>query len=128
MPKECVHLDVVSPRPANGSRTFSQELGSGAKSLSRVADLLYNVHAFYSQYTARISAHLTSERAKIDKEVQNVVKLASWKDINVVALRASAVRSHHQLYKCVRKLRTVLQKPASDLFQAAEVDKVGSAL
>ncbi|GAA6035232.1 hypothetical protein NBRC10512_006266 [Rhodotorula toruloides] len=103
------------------------ELGSGAKSLARVSDLLYNVHAFYSQYAARISAHLVTERAKIDKEVQNVVKLASWKDINVVALRASAVRSHHQLYKCVRKLRTVLQKPASDLFEAADVDKVTSA-
>ncbi|BGP02385.1 AAA ATPase midasin [Rhodotorula toruloides] len=105
-----------------------KELGSGAKSLARVSDLLYNVHAFYGQYAARISTHLATERAKIDKEVQNVVKLASWKDINVVALRASAVRSHHQLYKCVRKLRTVLQKPASDLFQAADVDKVTSAI
>ncbi|BGP32484.1 AAA ATPase midasin [Rhodotorula toruloides] len=104
-----------------------KELGSGAKSLARVSDLLYNVHAFYGQYAARISTHLATERAKIDKEVQNVVKLASWKDINVVALRASAVRSHHQLYKCVRKLRTVLQKPASDLFHAADVDKITSA-
>ncbi|BGP25033.1 midasin [Rhodotorula toruloides] len=121
-------LGFANYAAALASRSDAEnELGSGAKSLARVANLLHNVHAFYGQYSARISAHLVSERAKIDKEVQNVVKLASWKDINVVALRASAVRSHHQLYKCVRKLRTVLQKPASDLFQAAEVDKVASA-
>lgn len=81
------------------------------------------MHAFYSQYEPRIAAHLVAERARIDKDVQNVIKLASWKDINVAALRASAVRSHHQLHKCVRKLRTVLQKPATDLFTAGELDK-----
>ncbi|KPV75029.1 uncharacterized protein RHOBADRAFT_53933 [Rhodotorula graminis WP1] len=107
-----------------GSRPDAvKELGAGAASLKRVGDLLLNVHAFYSQYEPRITAHLVSERARIDKDVQNVIKLASWKDINVAALRASAVRSHHQLHKCVRKLRTVLQKPATDLFTAGELDK-----
>ncbi|GAA5896896.1 hypothetical protein JCM8208_007119 [Rhodotorula glutinis] len=107
-----------------GSRADAvKELGDGAASLKRVGDLLLNVHAFYSQYEPRIAAHLVSERARIDKDVQNVIKLASWKDINVAALRASAVRSHHQLHKCVRKLRTVLQKPATDLFTAGELDK-----
>ncbi|GAA5875503.1 hypothetical protein JCM3774_003651 [Rhodotorula dairenensis] len=100
-----------------------EKLGAGVGSLARVSDLLYNVHGFYAQYASRIAAHLASERTRIDKEVQQVVKLASWKDINVVALRASAVRSHHQLFKSVRKLRTVLQKPASDFFQAAEMSQ-----
>ncbi|BGP48616.1 AAA ATPase midasin [Rhodotorula kratochvilovae] len=99
------------------------ELGDGAASLKRVGDLLLNVHAFYSQFEPRISAYLVSERARIDKDVQNVIKLASWKDINVAALRASAVRSHHNLHKCVRKLRTLLQKPATDFFTAGELDK-----
>ncbi|GAA5843645.1 hypothetical protein JCM9279_000821 [Rhodotorula babjevae] len=107
-----------------GSRPDAvKELGDGAASLKRVGNLLMNVHGFYSQYEPRIAAHLVSERARIDKDVQNVIKLASWKDINVAALRASAVRSHHQLHKCVRKLRTVLQKPATDLFTAGELDK-----
>lgn len=103
-----------------------EELGAGVKSLSRVSDLLYNVNGFYAQYASRIATHLASERARIDKEVQQVVKLASWKDINVVALRASAVRSHHQLFKSVRKLRTVLQKPASDFFQSPEIGQLES--
>ncbi|GJN90851.1 hypothetical protein Rhopal_003865-T1 [Rhodotorula paludigena] len=100
-----------------------EELGEGAASLKRVADILFNVHAFYDQFSTRISSHLAAERARIDKDVQNVIKLASWKDINVAALRASAVRSHHQLHKCVRKLRAILQKPATDFFVADELDK-----
>ncbi|GAA5984033.1 hypothetical protein JCM10908_006021 [Rhodotorula pacifica] len=108
-------------RQLGNSSHALEELGAGVASLARVSDLLFNVYGFYAQYESRIAAHLASERARIDKEVQQVVKLASWKDINVVALRASAVRSHHQLFKSVRKLRTVLQKPASDLFQAPDM-------
>lgn len=63
----------------------------------------------------------------MEKDVQNLIKLASWKDVNVAALRASAVRSHHQLYKSVRKLRAVLQKPASDFFNPPEAEQGGSA-
>ncbi|GAA5965287.1 hypothetical protein JCM21900_005694 [Sporobolomyces salmonicolor] len=96
---------------------------SGADSLRRVSDVLLNVHAFYRQFAPRVFSFLMAERAKVDKDVQNLIKLASWKDINVYALRQSAVRSHHQLYKSVRKLRTVLQKPASDFFTTPEAEQ-----
>ncbi|GAA6063185.1 hypothetical protein JCM10212_006851 [Sporobolomyces blumeae] len=100
---------------------------AGARSLRRVASILLNVHAFYSQFTARIVAFLSAERTKVEKDVQNLIKLASWKDVNVYALRQSAVRSHHQLYKSVRKLRAILQKPASDFFTAPEAEQSRSA-
>lgn len=106
---------------------MAQELGRGARSLERVSTLLSNIYGFFAQYEPRIIAHLGSERAKVDREVQQVVKLASWKDINVVALRASAVRSHHQLFKSVRKLRELLQKPASDHFVSPELGSHDSA-
>ncbi|KAK4056723.1 AAA ATPase midasin [Microbotryomycetes sp. JL221] len=85
--------------------------------------LMHNVVSFYSQYSSAVNKFLTTERTRIDKEVKSVIKLASWKDVNVYALRQSAVKSHHMLYKNVRKLRTVLQQPASDFFRAAELDK-----
>ncbi|GAA6026009.1 hypothetical protein JCM8202_000005 [Rhodotorula sphaerocarpa] len=109
------------------SPTAVTELGRGARSLERVSTLLSNIYGFFAQYEPRIIAHLGSERAKVDHEVQQVVKLASWKDINVVALRASAVRSHHQLFKSVRKLRELLQKPASDHFVSPELGSHDSA-
>lgn len=95
----------------------------GAESLRRVSRLMLNVHAFYSQYLSRIDAFLGTERRKIEKDVQDLIKLASWKDVNVYALRQSAVKSHHMLYKAVRKLRTVLQKPASDCFIVGDAEK-----
>lgn len=88
---------------------------------------MLNVYAFYNQYSTRISAFLATERAKVEKDVQNLIKLASWKDVNVYALRQSAVKSHHMLYKAVRKLRAVLQKPASDLFTVTDSEKVPGA-
>ncbi|KAI5480555.1 hypothetical protein MNV49_000251, partial [Pseudohyphozyma bogoriensis] len=108
---------------------FAAKLGEddqvmpGADSLRRVSQIMLNVHGFYDQFTPRVSSFLTSERAKIDKDVRNLIKLASWKDVNVYALRQSAIRSHHQLYKSVRKLRAVLQKPASDFFSLNEADR-----
>lgn len=86
------------------------------------------MHAFYSQFLAKVDAFLSTERTRVERDVQNLIKLASWKDINVYALRASAIRSHHQLYKSVRKLRAILQKPASDFFTPPDADQGVSTL
>lgn len=94
---------------------YKQEI-RGAESLRRVSQILFNIHGFYDNFTANVTAYLKAERSRIEKDVQNLIKLASWKDVNVYALRQSAIRSHHQLYKSVRKLRAILQKPASDFF------------
>lgn len=95
----------------------------GAESLRTVSQLMLNIYGFYDQFTPRVDTFLTTERARIEKDVQNLIKLASWKDVNVYALRQSAIRSHHMLYKSVRKLRAVLQKPASDFFTIPDAEK-----
>lgn len=87
---------------------------------------MLNIHGFYNQFTPRVDAFLTTERARIEKDVQALIKLASWKDVNVYALRQSAIRSHHMLYKSVRKLRAVLQKPASDFFTIPDAEKTAA--
>ncbi|KAM0753166.1 P-loop containing nucleoside triphosphate hydrolase protein [Meredithblackwellia eburnea MCA 4105] len=97
----------------------------GASSLQHVSRILENVHSFYDQFSPRVQAFLKAERVRIDKDVQGLIKLASWKDVNVYALRQSAIKSHHQLYKSVRKLRAVLQKPASDFFTVNDVPDAG---
>lgn len=100
----------------------------GAESLRTVSQLMLNIHGFYSQFTPRISTFLTTERARIERDVQNLIKLASWKDVNVYALKQSAIRSHHNLYKSVRKLRAVLQKPASDFFTVPDAEKTATPM
>ncbi|KAK4054525.1 AAA ATPase midasin [Microbotryomycetes sp. JL201] len=101
---------------------FANEKGS-VSTLDSVGRLVNNVVSFYDQYSPAVKMFIAAERGKVDKEVKNVIKLASWKDINVYALRQSAIKSHHMLYKQVRKLRTVLQQPASDFFRSVDLSK-----
>jgi midasin len=81
----------------------------------RIRRVLRNTTQYYSQFSTSISADLSRHRESLEKEIQSFIKLASWKDINVQALKQSAQRTHHQLYKCIRKFRDGLRRPISTL-------------
>jgi midasin len=84
--------------------------------LRHVARILNNVCNYYDRFLAPVTAFIAGERAKVEKSVRDVVKLASWKDVNVHALRQSAQRSHRQLHKCIKTWRAVLQRGAANFF------------
>ncbi|CCG84813.1 protein of unknown function [Taphrina deformans PYCC 5710] len=69
----------------------------------------------FTAYLPQVNAFLTQERSVLAKEVNQVIKLASWKDTNVFALRESSRRSHRTLYKLVHKYRRVLLVPVQQL-------------
>ena len=50
-------------------------------------------------------------------KVQDIVRLASWKDVNIQALRESSRRSHRALHKVVQTFRTGLQADSFLFFQ-----------
>jgi len=77
----------------------------------RVQRLLHATWRYYNLASPQIVASLSEQRAMLEKEIQAFVKLASWKDVNVHALKQSAQRTHHNLYKIVRKFRDVLRQP-----------------
>lgn len=77
--------------------------------------LLHNIVANSSLFLPRILVSLRTQRAIIDKAIKDFVKLASWKDVNVYALKASAVKSHRQLHRNVRKFREVLRQPVAPI-------------
>ncbi|KAI1794980.1 midasin [Ganoderma leucocontextum] len=79
----------------------------------RARRILHFTRAYYSQFVSRVNASLSSQQQELEKEIRNFIKLASWRDINVHALKQSAQRSHRQLYKCVRKFREILRQPAT---------------
>jgi midasin len=81
--------------------------------LRRVSQVLAALHLYLESYSAKLSSHLATERSKLEAEIRNFIKLASWKDINIVALKQSAQKSHHQLYKVVRKFRELLKQPVT---------------
>ncbi|CDO69902.1 hypothetical protein BN946_scf184884.g61 [Trametes cinnabarina] len=70
---------------------------------------------YYAQFVPRVTSSLASQQEALEKEIRGFIKLASWKDINVHALKQSAQRTHRQLYKCVRKFREILRQPVTPL-------------
>ncbi|RDX53520.1 midasin [Lentinus brumalis] len=77
----------------------------------RVHRVLHSTRLYYTQFLPRVTTSLSSQQQVLEKDIRNFIKLASWKDINVHALKQSAQRTHRQLYKCVRKFREILRQP-----------------
>lgn len=94
---------------------LSSSAAVGAGSLAKVAAVLHNVIAHAKLFAPRVRDSLESQRKVIDGAVKDFVKLASWKDINVFALKASAQKSHKQLHRNIRKFREVLQQPVAPI-------------
>lgn len=82
--------------------------------MMRVQRVLHSTHAFYSMFSTQLSKLLLDQRAVLETEIRGFIKLASWRDINVQALKASAQRTHHHLYKIIRKFRDILRQPISN--------------
>ena len=80
---------------------------------------LQNFIRYHTQYEAPVLAAVAKGRKKATKEVSDVVLLASWKDTNIVALRDSAKRSHHKLYKAVRRYRVAIDTSAMMILQGS---------
>ncbi|KAL4245562.1 Midasin [Abortiporus biennis] len=83
--------------------------------LRRVQNILLATRSYYEQFLPNIISSLSSQRATLEKDIRSFIKLASWKDVNVHALKQSAQKSHRQLYKSIRKFREVLRQPVVDL-------------
>ena len=85
--------------------------------MERVRRVLHSTHCYYDSFSGRLEKRLTDQKAELEKEIRKFVKLASWKDINVQALKESAQRTHHQLYKIIKKWRNVLRQPVAGHIQ-----------
>ena len=71
---------------------------------------LDNFIAYISRFEQLARENLAKGRTSLEKEVKDVIKLASWKDTNIDALKQSAKTSHRKLSKLVRKFRALLNQ------------------
>ncbi|TBU59248.1 midasin [Dichomitus squalens] len=92
-------------------RLSRSRAGTRSTGSRRAHRILHFTRKYYSQFVPRVNTSLSSQQQELEKEIRNFIKLASWKDINVHALKQSAQRTHRQLYKCVRKFREILRQP-----------------
>ncbi|KAF2751085.1 midasin [Sporormia fimetaria CBS 119925] len=77
-----------------------------------------NFIAYFSRLAKPVQEAIAKGRQSLEKDVNNVIKLASWKDTNIEALKQSAKTSHRKLSKLVRKFRALLNQPLSGILRA----------
>ncbi|KAL9073027.1 MAG: hypothetical protein Q9157_004900 [Trypethelium eluteriae] len=87
-----------------------------------VRGALANLINYFRQFVQPIQARITERRKSLEKDIQDVIKLASWKDRNVDSLRESSKASHRRLFKVVRKFRAILGEPVDSLIHTGLPD------
>ncbi|KAJ3293014.1 AAA ATPase midasin [Rhizoclosmatium sp. JEL0117] len=85
------------------------------KSIDVMMNILWNIHRYYSQFSDYIKSHVEAQRKPIVKELDGYVRIATWKDVNVYALKESSKKSHYHLHKFVKKYREILSLPVKDV-------------
>ncbi|ODV63681.1 AAA family ATPase midasin [Ascoidea rubescens DSM 1968] len=78
---------------------------------------LYNLIGFFENFEPQITTYIAKGKKKLEKDMNEVIVLASWKDVNIDALKQSAHKSHKSLYKIVRKYRDLLSKPIAEIIE-----------
>ena len=87
--------------------------GHHDQAMARVSRLLEAISCFYGRFLDQIFKSFDQQRIELDKEIDSFIKLASWKDLNVFALKASAQRTHRHLYRSIKKFRQILRQPVT---------------
>lgn len=90
--------------------------------LKQLASALENFLEHFKPFEAPIHKSLGEKRFALEKDIKELIQLASWKDTNITALRESARRSHHKLFKLVRAYREVLSQPAQPILEQGMSD------
>ena len=96
-------------------RSHLKAFAKNVPSMGIVVCAISNFLSYYTRFKSPIQEFLRKGRQKLEVDMKEILLLASWKDTNIDALRDSAKRSHHKLFKMIRKYRSLLTQPAHDL-------------
>ncbi|AET39337.1 AAA family ATPase midasin Ecym_4273 [Eremothecium cymbalariae DBVPG len=97
---------------------FEKHVSIMTEGKSEVLHVLQNAVTFFKQFSSIIEEKVLSVRKSLEKDISEVILLASWKDVNVDALKQSSRRSHNNLYKLVRKYREALSNEVSMIIES----------
>lgn len=116
-------LSLLHSMEVYASRMIPECRESQVKPLRRVRDVLHNTRQYYAQFSCRVSTSISGQRDALEKDIRGFIKLASWKDVNIHALRQSAQKTHRHLYRVIRKFREVLRQPVAPLLVRTAMDR-----
>ncbi|TKA63084.1 hypothetical protein B0A55_13097 [Friedmanniomyces simplex] len=94
---------------------YLQSLVQQERYFADVQQALANFVAYHERFENAVTQKLAKGRTDLEKEIKNVIQVASWKDRNVETLKQSAASSHKRLLRLVRKYRTLLAGPVGPL-------------
>ncbi|OJD17177.1 hypothetical protein AJ78_02721 [Emergomyces pasteurianus Ep9510] len=80
--------------------------------LAQLSAAIDNLLHHYLPFVSIFEKSLGDGRHTLERDIQQTIQLASWKDTNINALRESARRSHNKLFRFVRKYRSLLGQPS----------------
>ncbi|GAB7351836.1 hypothetical protein MBLNU459_g2396t1 [Dothideomycetes sp. NU459] len=93
-----------------------------APALGIVDAALANFVSYMARFQPLVTDSLVKGRQGLEKNMKDVIQLASWKDTNILALKQSAKASHRKLFRVVRKFRALLGQPAESIIRAGLPD------
>ena len=102
---------------------MAESLIQSGTPLNTVSSALSNVVDHFKRFEPAVQRTLIQGRDRLEQEVKEQIKLASWKDTNVSTLRESARRSHYKLFKVVKRHRALLAQSAETLFSAPDATR-----
>ncbi|KAK7911281.1 ATPase [Apiospora marii] len=91
--------------------------------MSAINRAVQNFIAYYARFERSVQEAIKSGKAPIEKQMKDVLLVASWKDTNITALRESARKSHLKLFRVVKKFRDVLGQPMKSIIDTGLPDE-----
>ncbi|CAK7216238.1 AAA ATPase midasin [Sporothrix bragantina] len=79
--------------------------------LTVIVNAVQSLVEYYTRFESSAADVIRRGRESLQKKMNDVLLLASWRDTNIDALRESARKSHQKLFRLVRKFRAVLGQP-----------------
>ncbi|KAJ3742338.1 hypothetical protein DFH05DRAFT_1526869 [Lentinula detonsa] len=67
--------------------------------LDRIRRIINTTVSYFMTFSNIVATELSKGRATLEMEIRNLIKLASWKDVNVHALKQSAQQTHRDLLR-----------------------------
>lgn len=72
--------------------------------------ILWNVHNYYSQFAAVVSAHVKEKRAPIEKKLRDFVKICTWdRDLSYWSVKDTVEKAHKALHKHTKEFEVGIQ-------------------
>lgn len=82
-----------------------------------ILSALCNFSDIFTNFLAPVQDSIRAGRAPLEKQVKDVLLMASWRDTNILALKESARKSHQKLFRLVRKFRDLLAQPVKPIIE-----------